>query len=189
MNISRLSVFTTFLIASLLIAAFVPSSVDAASDETQVVASADQTTNALNSQNSSTDLSGSGEANELTTTTANELAVPTRSGRSGSSRNPNSINGKFKLTDVGVKLGIVVGVFLIVMILMSKKSDSSAIPREAIEVLGRVPFSGKQSLQLVRFGQKLVLVESSATGLKPISEMTDPVEVQNMLNTINSKRR
>ena len=91
--------------------------------------------------------------------------------------------------DIGLKLGIVIGVFLIVMILMSKKSDSSMIPKEAIEVLGRVPFSGKQTLQLVRFGQKLVLVESSSNGLKPISEMTDPLEVQQMLNMINTKRR
>jgi hypothetical protein len=33
----------------------------------------------------------------------------------------------------------------------------------------------------VRFGRKLVLVESSNDGLKPISEITDPLEVQDLL--------
>lgn len=190
MNSNRLSALSNCLIAFLVFASATPCSVNAAFDETeQGVTSAEQTTDSLHSQSSSTDLNASTNSNALTTTTANELAVPTRSDRSESSQHPSSMNGKSQLMDVGVKLGIVVGVFLIVMILMSKKTDSSAIPKEAIEVLGRVPFSGKQALQLVRFGQKLVLVESSANGLKPISEMTDPVEVQNMLNTINSKRR
>lgn len=192
MNLNRLSALSNFLIVFLAIASATPCSVDAAFDETkQGIASGDPATDTSHSRERSTDLGNSKNSNELitTATTANELAIPTRSDRGDSSQHPNSINGKSQLMDVGVKLGIVVGLFLIAMILMSKKTDSSAIPKEAIEVLGRVPFSGKQALQLVRFGQKLVLVESSANGLKPISEMTDPVEVQNMLNTINSKRR
>lgn len=120
---------------------------------------------------------------------SNELELPSRTSVDASSEESRPDNQKSPLMDVGLKLGIVIGIFLIVMILMSKKSDSSMIPKEAIEVLGRVPFSGKQTLQLVRFGQKLVLVESSSNGLKPISEMTDPLEVQQMLNMINTKRR
>ncbi len=79
------------------------------------------------------------------------------------------------------KAAIVVGILMILAIVMSSKRPQQAVPREALEVLGKVPFSGRQSLQLVRFGRKLVLVESSNDGLKPISEITDPLEVQDLL--------
>ncbi|MEC9094470.1 MAG: hypothetical protein VX438_17305, partial [Planctomycetota bacterium] len=45
------------------------------------------------------------------------------------------------------KLGIGVGVLLVILILFSKKSDRQTLPKEAIEILGRVPFSAKQSVQ------------------------------------------
>lgn len=148
-------------------------------NETTTAQSADATT--LNNAEA--------ESNSGAVNNSNELGLPSRTSVDASREESTSSSGKSQLMDVGLKLGIVIGVFLIVMILMSKKSDSSMIPKEAIEVLGRVPFSGKQTLQLVRFGQKLVLVESSSNGLKPISEMTDPMEVQQMLNMINTKRR
>lgn len=102
-------------------------------------------------------------------------------------RNEKSGSGfslKQALGDTGLKLAIVIGILMIVVILMAKRKDRQTIPKEAIEVLGRIPYSNKQSIQLIKFGQKLVLVEASAAGLKPISEITDPAEVDQMVQMI-----
>ena len=91
--------------------------------------------------------------------------------------------------DNGIKLGVVVGILTIAVLLLGKRKDSASIPREAIEILGAVPMAARQSVQLIRFGKKLVLVESSAAGLKPISEITDPAEVERMLDLIQPRGR
>ena len=113
-----------------------------------------------------------------------EFELPQRQKNDGSSKKSTL---DYSLGETGIKLGIVVGIFLVIVILLSKKQEKQSLPREAIEVLGRIPVSSKQSVQLIRFGQKLVLVESSQNGLKPISEITDPAEVNQMLDLIRPR--
>ena len=57
-----------------------------------------------------------------------------------------------------------------------------AAPEEVLEVLGRAPLPGKQHLQVVRFGNKLVLLSTTPDGVKAVSEITDPDEVQRMVS-------
>ncbi|HAN96445.1 MAG TPA: hypothetical protein DCQ98_02970 [Planctomycetaceae bacterium] len=57
----------------------------------------------------------------------------------------------------------------------------AALPREAVEVLGRVPLDARQQLQLVRLGRKLVLFGSGPQGVMPLSEVDDPQEVEELL--------
>ncbi len=60
------------------------------------------------------------------------------------------------------------------------------LPRQVIELVGFVPLSPRQQLQLVRLGSKLVLVAVSANGAEPLAEVTDPVEVDQILAACNS---
>jgi flagellar biogenesis protein FliO len=55
------------------------------------------------------------------------------------------------------------------------------LPRQVVEVIGYVPMGNRQQLQLVRLGSKLVLVAVTAGGAKSLAEVTDPVEVDQIL--------
>ncbi len=114
-----------------------------------------------------------------------EFKLPKRDEHPG--KNPG-FSLKQSLGDTGLKLAIVIGIFMVFVILLSKRKDQQAIPKEAIELLGRIPFSNKQSIQLIKFGKKLVLVEASSAGLKPISEITDPSEVDQMVQMIRPSK-
>lgn len=54
------------------------------------------------------------------------------------------------------------------------------LPGEVMESLGRAPLVGRQQAQLLRIGKKLVLVSITAGGVEPITEITDPMEVDRL---------
>ncbi len=55
--------------------------------------------------------------------------------------------------------------------------NSGTLPSEAFAVLGRAPLTAQSFAQLVRLGNKLVLVAVGADGAQPLAEVTDPLEV------------
>lgn len=60
------------------------------------------------------------------------------------------------------------------------------LSRQVIELVGFVPLNSRQQLQLVRLGSKLVLVAVSINGAEPLAEITDPVEVDQILAACHS---
>jgi flagellar biogenesis protein FliO len=60
------------------------------------------------------------------------------------------------------------------------------LPRQVVELVGFVPLNNRQQLQLVRLGSKLVLVAVSANGTEPLAEVTDPLEVEQILAACQS---
>ncbi len=83
---------------------------------------------------------------------------------------------------VAGSLAAVVGLFMIVAWIMRRgmPKGSGILPREVVEVLGRAPLAGRQQLQLLRLGNKLLLVSMSATSVEPLAEITDPLEVDRL---------
>lgn len=79
-------------------------------------------------------------------------------------------------------LVIVVGLFLVCMWTLRRGSRRSAkmLPAEVVSVLGRVPLAGRQFAELLRVGNKLVLVALMPTGAETLTEVTDPVEVDRL---------
>jgi flagellar biogenesis protein FliO len=55
------------------------------------------------------------------------------------------------------------------------------LPGDVVSVLGRVPLAARQFAELLRVGNKLVLVSITPTGAEPLTEVTDPVEVDRLL--------
>ena len=49
-----------------------------------------------------------------------------------------------------------------------------------MELLGRAPLAGRQTMQLIRVGNRLLLVALSASGAETLTEITDPVEVEHL---------
>ena len=80
-------------------------------------------------------------------------------------------------------LGIVVGLFLLVVLIARRggPKSTSPLPYEAVEVLGRAPLVGRQHVHLVRCGNKLLLVCFYPNGAQTLTEITDPAEVDRLV--------
>jgi len=83
---------------------------------------------------------------------------------------------------VASSLAIVLGLFA-ALVWFSKRfapAGSAVLPKEAVELLGRAPLTGRQTMQLIRVGNRLLLVALSANGAETLTEITDPAEVEHL---------
>jgi flagellar biogenesis protein FliO len=82
-------------------------------------------------------------------------------------------------SSAGAGLAIVVGLFLACTWLLRRggPKPTGALPTEAFAVLGRAPLTAQSFAQLLRIGNKLVLVAVTADGAHPLAEVNDPAEV------------
>lgn len=87
-------------------------------------------------------------------------------------------------------LAIVLGLFLLFAWTMRKASGpaGAALPKEVFEVLGRAPLASRQQVHLLRCGNKLLLVSSSAAGIETLTEVTDPAEVDRLAGLCQQSR-
>lgn len=95
------------------------------------------------------------------------------------------------LTTVVGSLAIVIGAFFI-FVWMTRKTGpkgSTLLPEEVVEVLGRAPFSGRQQLQLIRVGSKLVLVAVTTGEARTLTEITHPEEVERLAGLCHQQRQ
>lgn len=96
-------------------------------------------------------------------------------------RTPTS--GWGALSSVGASLGLVLGAFLCVAWLSKRYLPKSAgpLPKEVVEQLGWAPLVGRQQMQLVRLGNKLLLISvTPGSSAEPLAEVTDPAEVERL---------
>jgi flagellar biogenesis protein FliO len=89
------------------------------------------------------------------------------------------------LYTMGTGLAIVVGAFLLFAWVLRRGGQGRAsrgmLPADAVSVLGRVSLTPKQVAQLLRVGNKLVLVALTPGGAETLTEVTDPVEVDRLM--------
>jgi flagellar biogenesis protein FliO len=94
---------------------------------------------------------------------------------------------------VASALTIVIGCFLLFVSILRrggrKMRSRGALPADVVSVLGRVPIAARQFAELLRVGNKLVLVSLTPTGAEPITEVTDPVEVDRLLGLCHQTDR
>lgn len=86
------------------------------------------------------------------------------------------------ITTVVGSLGIVLGLF-VVLVWFSRRfapAGTAALPKEAVELLGRTPLGGAHQMQLVRVGAKLLLVALSPQGARTLTEITSAAEVERL---------
>jgi flagellar biogenesis protein FliO len=80
-------------------------------------------------------------------------------------------------------LAIVLGLF-VVLVWCSRRfapAGSAQLPKEAFEILGRSALNPRQQVQLLRLGNKLLLVALTTGGAETLTEVTDPAEVERLL--------
>jgi flagellar biogenesis protein FliO len=83
-------------------------------------------------------------------------------------------------------LAIVLGAFLLFAWAIRRGGKNSiarrgSLPSEVVNVLGRVPIAARQFAQLLRVGNKLVLVALTPAGPTTLTEVTDPAEVDRLV--------
>jgi flagellar biogenesis protein FliO len=83
-------------------------------------------------------------------------------------------------------LAIVIGAFLLFAWALKRGGKRAsgrrgALPADVVSVLGRVPLAARQFAELLRVGNKLVLVSLTPTGAETLTEVTDPAEVDRLV--------
>jgi flagellar biogenesis protein FliO len=93
-----------------------------------------------------------------------------------------SLSGLPSTISVAGSTGIVLGIFMILVWIVRRKTPQALIrlPGEAFEILGRAPLSGRQQVQLLRCGSRLLLVSVTPSGAETLTEITDPMEVDRL---------
>lgn len=95
------------------------------------------------------------------------------------------------LISVVSSLAIVIGLFIGVAYLYRKSISSTlgkGLPKNVVQVLGRTTIAPRQQLVVVRFGSKLVLVSMLQGEARTISEITDPLEVDQLSGLCESSQ-
>lgn len=105
--------------------------------------------------------------------------------KSGSAKEIHSASGSTfqMLISVASSLAIVVGLFVGLAMLYRKSMAASlgkSLPKNVVQVLGRTALAPRQQVVLLRFGSKLVLVSMIQGEARTISEITDPLEVDQL---------
>ncbi|MHC2067384.1 FliO/MopB family protein [Bremerella sp. T1] len=87
---------------------------------------------------------------------------------------------------IAASLFVVVGLFLIFAWVGKKnmKPNNGRLSKEIIQVLGKSQLSGKQQLELVRVGQKLLLLCVTPNSVETLTEITEPNEVERLLTIV-----
>ena len=87
------------------------------------------------------------------------------------------------LASVGGTLLIVIAIFFMLAILLRKVSPQSnrPLPKEAFECLGRYGLTPKHQIQLLRLGNRVVLISVMPDSVSTLAEITDPDEVVSLL--------
>ena len=109
---------------------------------------------------------------------------------SASSPLPFNFSKLESLSTAGVGLAVVVGLFLVCMLMLRRSGPkpNGALPPDAFAVLGRTPLTPQTFAHLLRVGNKLVLVAMTPGGVQPLTEVTDPMEVDRLTGLCASGR-
>lgn len=85
---------------------------------------------------------------------------------------------------------VVLSLFFAVAWLLKRAAPKSmqSLPQGAIEVLGRAPLVRGQHLQIVRCGQRLLLLAVSSSTSQTLTEISDPQEVAALLSACGGKK-
>lgn len=102
---------------------------------------------------------------------------------------PSTSTGRMIWTVVS-SLAVVLGLYFVVAMLSRRGAvgGPAPLPTEAFEVLGRAPLTGRQHAQVVRFGDKLILLCVSATGVDSLAEVTSVEEVERIAALCQQQR-
>lgn len=112
-----------------------------------------------------------------------------REGSVSSGLTPGFGHGAKSLLQTGVALVVVLGLMFGFVWLFKRTAPKSLLPLpiETVQVLGNAPLHGKQHLRLIRLGHRVLLLAVSEATSQTLAEVTDPDEVQYLLQLCEGK--
>jgi flagellar biosynthetic protein FliP len=125
--------------------------------------------------------------------TASGLPLPQRRSGSESDSLPRgkTISSSSGVWSAAVSLGLIVGVLLLVGRGLKRYGfkGTSTLPIEAFEVLGRRMIEPKVAVHLVRCGNRVLVLGIGNEGVRTLSEIDDPAEVERLTDACRSPSR
>jgi flagellar biogenesis protein FliO len=87
-------------------------------------------------------------------------------------------------------LAVVIALFLAAAWLLRRTTGGNlpTLPKDVVEVLGRVPLASRQQVHLLRVGHKLLLVAVSQAGMETLTEITEGAEVDRLAGLCQQTR-
>jgi flagellar biogenesis protein FliO len=87
-------------------------------------------------------------------------------------------------------LAVVLGLFFVVVWFTRRALPRAAttLPGEAVQVLGRTPLSGRQTMHVIRFGPKLLLIAVTQNSAATLAEISDAAEVERIAGLCQQNR-
>lgn len=110
------------------------------------------------------------------------LRPPKSASRLASDGRPTA-NAVPNAVTVASSLAVVLGLFFLVAWFLRRSTPGplSPLPSEVFEVLGRSTLGGQHQVQLVRCGNRVLLISAGPAGPETLCEITDPDEVTQLL--------
>jgi len=92
---------------------------------------------------------------------------------------------------VAASMAIVLSIFFLVIWFLRRSLPRQArsLPKEAFEILGTAALSSRHTLQLVKIGNRLLLISLAVGGASSLAEISDEVEVERLLSLCQAGRR
>ena len=87
-------------------------------------------------------------------------------------------------------LAVVIGVFAVIVYFMRRTNGPTGqiLPSEVLKVLGRVSLNNRHYVQLLRLGDRLLLIAVSASGSQTLTEITEPEEVERLSSACSNQQ-
>jgi flagellar biogenesis protein FliO len=87
-------------------------------------------------------------------------------------------------------LAIVLSVFfgLVWLSRRNAPAGSALLPAEVVESLGQAPLAARQQMQLIRLGNRLLLLSVHPQGAETLAEVTEPAEVSRLVGLCQQNR-
>ncbi len=134
--------------------------------------------------------SGSAAASVMGSTAVKSGSIALKAPKSpkeGEVERPSSSLGT--IFSVLFSLGIVLSLFLGLAWLYRKSQPqgTARLPTELVQILGRTNVAPRQSMMVVRFGSKLLLVSQQPGQTETLAEISDPAEVDRLAGICESR--
>lgn len=87
-------------------------------------------------------------------------------------------------------LAVVMGIFAVAVYFLRRTNGPTGqmLPPEVLKVLGRVSLNNRHYVQLLRLGDRLLLIAVSASGSQTLAEITEPEEVERLSNACSNQQ-
>lgn len=121
----------------------------------------------------------------------NKTVLPPKSHIEPEAKTKSSGGTAQVLVSIFSSLAVVIGLFLGLALLYRKSISASlgkSLPKNVVQVLGKTSVAARQQLVLIRFGSKLVLVSMIQGEARAISEICDPLEVDQLAGFCESSQ-